>query len=73
MRKAQEGGFVWKDGGDTGTSLEFLVDALNGVGSAQKLLHNGGGFAGGAPCTSISARASVSACSLRVPLAKAEG
>ena len=36
--EAQEGSFVWKDGGDAGAALEFLVDALNGVGSAQAAL-----------------------------------
>ena len=40
--QAQEGGFVWEDGGDTGAAFEFLVDAFEGVGGAQAALVGGG-------------------------------
>ena len=40
--EAQEGGFVWEDGGDAGAAFEFLVDALQGVGGAQAALVGGG-------------------------------
>ena len=40
--EAQEGGFVWKDGGDAGAAFEFLVDPFEGVGGAQAALMGGG-------------------------------
>jgi len=39
--QAQEGGFVWEDGGDAGAAFEFLVDAFEGVGGAQAALMGG--------------------------------
>ena len=35
--ESQEGWRVWKDANDAGSTLEFLVDAFGGVGSAQAL------------------------------------
>ena len=36
--EAQQGGFVWKEGSDTGSAFEFLIDAFEGVACAQAAL-----------------------------------
>ena len=40
--EAQEGGIVWKDGGDAGAAFDFLVDPLERIGGAQAALVGGG-------------------------------
>lgn len=42
--EAEQGSLVSKDGGDAGATLEFLVDAFEGVGGAEAAL--GGNFEG---------------------------
>jgi len=39
--EAQEGGLVWKDGGDAGAAFDFLVDPFERIGSAKAALVGG--------------------------------
>jgi len=40
--EAEQGGFVWKEGGDAGSAFEFLIDALDGVACAHATLVGSG-------------------------------
>jgi len=39
--EAEQGGFVWKKGGDAGSAFEFLINAFDGVTCAHAALVGG--------------------------------